>query len=138
MSYCRWSSDGFYCDLYCYEGEDGFVTHIASRRRPTRAPALVWDQGVEKLMETRAAQDAFLEDEVNNPLVPIGLPLDGKSFTDGDLESFLERLRSLKEMGYQFPDGVITSVEEELAEEREKDLQEQDAASNRAPPGPSM
>lgn len=28
MSYCRWSSDGGLCDLYCYEGAEGYVTHV--------------------------------------------------------------------------------------------------------------
>ena len=33
MSYCRWSTDNFKCDLYCYEDVNGgFTTHVASNR----------------------------------------------------------------------------------------------------------
>lgn len=35
MSYCRWSSDRFQCDVYCYESVyDGYVVHVASSRDP--------------------------------------------------------------------------------------------------------
>ena len=33
MSYCRWSSMDYDCDLYIYESESGFEIHVA-RRRP--------------------------------------------------------------------------------------------------------
>lgn len=33
MSYCRWSSDDYQCDIYAYEAEDGFVVHVASSRK---------------------------------------------------------------------------------------------------------
>jgi DNA repair photolyase len=33
MSYCRWSSDYFNCDLYCYESNSGYETHVAAYRR---------------------------------------------------------------------------------------------------------
>ena len=32
MSYCRWSSDDFRCDLYIYESAAGFVIHVAANR----------------------------------------------------------------------------------------------------------
>lgn len=32
MSYCRWSSDDFECDLYCYaDVRGGYTTHVAGR-----------------------------------------------------------------------------------------------------------
>lgn len=34
MSYCRWSSDNFRCDVYVYESvHGGWETHMAGRRR---------------------------------------------------------------------------------------------------------
>ena len=30
MSYCRWSTDDFACDLYCYESAAEYVTHVKS------------------------------------------------------------------------------------------------------------
>lgn len=32
MSYCRWSSDDFQCDVYCYEADEGFIIHVAVSR----------------------------------------------------------------------------------------------------------
>lgn len=32
MSYCRWSSDNWKCDLYCYEDANGYITHVADNR----------------------------------------------------------------------------------------------------------
>lgn len=34
MSYCRWSSMNWMCDVYVYEDVDGgWATHVAGRRR---------------------------------------------------------------------------------------------------------
>lgn len=30
MSYCRWSASDPRCDLYCYESEEGWTTHVAA------------------------------------------------------------------------------------------------------------
>jgi len=33
MSYCRWSTDDFQCDLYCYgDCSGGFTTHVACNK----------------------------------------------------------------------------------------------------------
>jgi hypothetical protein len=33
MSYCRFSSDNWKSDVYVYEADEGWVTHVAARRR---------------------------------------------------------------------------------------------------------
>ena len=39
MSYCRWSSDFFECDVYVYEDvSGGWTTHVAGRRRKNKLP----------------------------------------------------------------------------------------------------
>jgi hypothetical protein len=39
MSYCRWSSDHFECDVYVYaDVSGGWTTHVAGRRRKHRVP----------------------------------------------------------------------------------------------------
>lgn len=39
MSYCRWSTDDFLCDLYIYEHYEGFwAIHVASIRRVYHKP----------------------------------------------------------------------------------------------------
>lgn len=75
MSYCRWSTDDFTCDLYCYESSEGYVTHVAS----------------------------YKDSREKDSREPIGLAYDGQSFLDETPEDFLATLTMLKEAGYTFP-----------------------------------
>lgn len=49
MSYCRWSSNDFQCDLYCYEDiNGGWTTHIAGSKlipREPLPPEIPWKRG---------------------------------------------------------------------------------------------
>jgi len=121
MSYCRWSTDNFGCDLYCYEDvAGGYTTHVAGNRIVGDVPKigefpLTWNDEEREEYEKRClAQMRFLQTCERKP---IGLPYDGQSFNDSDLESFLERLLHLREVGYKFPDRVIDAVKEELNEQ---------------------
>lgn len=110
MSYCRWSSDDFACDLYCYESSNGFETHVADNRVVGEVPKqLNWD--APDFMASHKAQMVFMRDAEREP---IGLPLDGESFTDSTLEDFRARLTELRTIGYRFPDSVLVTVDEEI------------------------
>lgn len=116
MAYCRWSSDDFRCDLYCYES-DTFTTHVAGNRIVGDIPEV---PRLEDTDESRTAwtiasaeRSAFLE---NCDRVDIELPHVGETFYDPDLESFLERLLHLRSVGYIFPDRVLDRVRDEIAE----------------------
>jgi hypothetical protein len=128
MSYCRWSSDDFACDLYCYEDvSGGWTTHVASNKPVGEIPKIdhLFDELValrddaaiqEKAKEYAAAskaRDAWFDTCERRPL---GLPYDGQSFNDSTLEDFKARLIHLREVGYRFPDDVLTDVDEEIAE----------------------
>ena len=113
MSYCRWSTDDFQCDLYCYESGEGFITHVAGLRvrykTPLPEPVDEFDFNVswkrhETVME-------MLDDAEREP---IGLPYDGKKFYDPDLPSFLERVKMLQEVGYNVPDYLIPMIVKEI------------------------
>lgn len=119
MSYCRWSSDNWRCDLYCYEDvSGGFTTHVAGNRVVGEIPrdpsVLELVRGTisdeEWLTQHRAALK-FLETAERRP---IGLPHDGESFNDPDLPSFLKRVTDLRAMGYNIPDYVFDEIQEEL------------------------
>lgn len=123
MSYCRWSSDDFSCDLYCYQDSGGYSTHVAAHRAVYKEPL---PPDIE-LSSEPAIIDAWvnrhqhvMEMLKNADRVDIGLPYDGQSFHDSDLGEFLQRLRHLKEVGYKFPDYVIEAVIEETKEQVEK------------------
>ena len=112
MSYCRWSSMNWKCDLYCYEGTGGFTTHVAGNRVQGNAPELLpLTAPPDEWLKAYRKQLAFLK---NAERVDIGLPHDRETFVDPDLERFLERLMYLREVGYIFPDYVIESIKEEM------------------------
>jgi len=112
MSYCRWSSDNWKCDLYCYEYcEGGWTTHVAGTRIVGDVPEVRWDGP--NWMDTHKAVGEFLKSaEYRN----IGLPYDGKTFNDPTLETFRDRLLYLRGVGYNFPDYVLENIKEEIAE----------------------
>ena len=114
MSYCRFSSDGFRCDLYLYEDTGGgWTLHIAGARVPEDAPTVpeltpgnVWEysEALNQLIEyLRVAERTALD-----------LPYAGESkrFTDPrELYLFLDELR---ELGYRFPDAVLAAVQDDI------------------------
>ena len=124
MSYCRWSSSKSTCDLYCYEDvSGGYTTHVASMRRIGAADVPDIPDMMELNPEDKAAMAewarAFSEQSKiigALPLEPIGLPEDGSSFNDPDLESFLKRVRWLRDMGYNVPEYVDERILEEMEE----------------------
>ena len=117
VSYCRWSSNNWDCDLYCYEDvSGGFTTHVAGNRIDGQIPQEDWTlikDNPGKFMEQHAAQMKFLETCTRSK---IGLPHDGATFNDPDLESFLGRVLELQAMGYHVPPYVAESIREEIAE----------------------
>ncbi len=119
MSYCRFSTNDFQCDLYCYESKSGYETHIAQNRFVFREPM---PPPVEFSLDTSdqwfARHQAVMREVDRADKVKIGLPHDGESFTDTSLEDFLTRLIHLKDVGYQFPDDVIETVKEEMENEK--------------------
>ena len=121
MSYCRWSTDDFKCDLYCYCSDRGYETHVATRRRSYITPPppfVAWRHGEDNAAwfeRHRVISD--MEEGRDYTLEPIGLPCDGQSFTDDSLEEFLARVRSLRAMGYACPDELEAEIEAEITEE---------------------
>ncbi len=116
MSYCRWSSDDFNCDLYCYaDCMGGYTTHVASNRVVGDVPKVPWSLLNEgkftEFVEASKKQSDFLEKCEHRK---IGGPYDGQSFNDRTLEDFLARLIELRKVGYHFPDYVIEDVKEEM------------------------
>ncbi|MDP9203477.1 MAG: hypothetical protein M3P26_16340 [Gemmatimonadota bacterium] len=117
MSYCRWSSDNWRCDLYCYQDISlGYTTHVAGNRVVGDIPQepdwalLVID--LPRFGREHAAVMAFLDTAERRP---IGLPHDGATFHDPDLASFLSRVTELRKIGYNVPDYVFDEIREEMA-----------------------
>ncbi len=115
MSFCRWSTGDYVCDLYCYESSLGFETHVGSRRReykeplPPCVPFEDEEAWVRRLLAVRN-----LEEGQDYRLVKIGLPYDGQSFIDATLKDFISRLEVLRAAGYKFPVNLIEELREEV------------------------
>lgn len=119
MSYCRWSSDDFKCDLYCYESDRGYTTHVAGNRVVGDVPHLDWtiltaDSGAQEFADQYKKQMDWLETAKREP---IGLPHAGESFYDPDLESFLATVTMLRDEGYHVPTHVLDTIREEILDE---------------------
>ena len=117
MSYCRFSSMDWACELYCYESAQGYVTHVASNKPVGEIPKAEHLFRVESLPEFLKAHEAQMQWLETCERADIGKPHDGETFTDATLEDFLLTLQMLKAEGYVFPDDVIETVLEEIAEE---------------------
>ena len=143
MSYCRFSSSNWMCDVYTYEHcGGGFVTHVAGRRRPfppiPDLPHRWWPNfgGKFVLAERRVVYPSKWRAAGANvfahiwvawhrlsmwsldliPLRDIGLPHDGEAFSDDTATECADRLESLKAMGYNVPQYAIDALREEAEE----------------------
>lgn len=118
MSYCRWSSDNFKCDVYAYESDFGYEIHIASNRIVGIPPETNYDllkSGSEIDLQLFVDQEKKRSEWLKNcEREEINLPLVGESFTMPDLESFLFKMIEIKEIGYHIPDWVFNEIKEEI------------------------
>lgn len=136
MSYCRFSSDNWKCQVYCYGGSDGFYTYVAGNKVVGDVPSLDWellrksddDEALKEFQRQYTEQMAWLDGAERKP---IGLPYDGQAFTDPDLESFLRTLTMLKDAGYNVPQYVFDEVRDEIKTEmNHKRFNEKEAADD--------
>lgn len=144
MSYCRWSSMNWRCDVYVYEDVGGgWTTHVAGRRRVIppipdlpimRLPSFCgkWDREALRMdypsrwhaIGARIVFGAYalwhrwvhMGSLHLIPLRSIGLPYDGESFNDATPGECAARLESLRDVGYIVPRGVISALRQEDTE----------------------
>ena len=117
MSYCRWSSDDFSCDIYCYESEVGYMIHVASHRVVGDIPKLpVWSkENYAEWSKSYHKQVRFIETSKREP---INLPCAGKTFCLDNAADCAYKLIELKDMGYNVPQYAIDSLLEEYLESK--------------------
>lgn len=119
MSYCRWSSDDFQCDVYVYEDvSGGFTTHVAGNRlvyANPLPPEVPLDRDHFGAWMERHQAVMKMADEATR--VEISLPHAGESFNDPTAAACADRLESLRELGYVVPQYAIDALREEAAEQ---------------------
>ena len=141
MSYCRWSSMNWRCDVYVYDDvAGGWTTHVAGRRRifppipdlplhrlprfggvysrderrviyPSR-----WHAGAAHALFTVWAwwHRLSMWTVGKIPLRPIGLPFDGETFSDDTAADCADRLEWLRGLGYIVPQYAIDALRSEV------------------------
>jgi len=146
MSYCRFSSLNWMCDVYVYEDATfgGWTTHVAGNRLifapiPT-LPVMplfggTWDREARRIVYpsrwrerlARACTHLWLASPRLTlwcldviPRRPIGLKHDGESFSDGSPGDCADRLLRPRAIGYRVPDSAIAALQ---AEQRAIDAQ---------------
>lgn len=140
MSYCRWSSDFFQCDVYVYEDvAGGWTTHVAGRRLKHAPPPELrampnrtWKDHLSVMQAEEAWRNSLPCDEIACiTLRPDGteapgvyrMPKDseyidlatigpeaGQSFSDPTPLACATRLRALKATGFNVPQYAIDAL----------------------------
>ncbi len=119
MSYCRFSSDNWKCDVYVYVSVgDYFAIHVAHNRIVGDIPSVPPlsglnpddKQAVNAWIEANQEQMAWLD---TCERVPITLPHAGESLQAPDAEECADKLEYLRGLGYIVPQRVIDSLREE-------------------------
>jgi hypothetical protein len=115
MSYCRWSSDNFGCDLYCYESREGFETNVASfrHRRWLRLFHFLTDKRVPITDDHTIRLSRWNLWGLPHWLTHkrIRLPYAGKYFTDATEQEMFGRILDLVRTGYHIPHSLRKEVE---------------------------
>ena len=113
MSYCRWSSNDFQCDLYIYSDVNGgWTTHVADCTYSERIPLPLENLNPKDYAE--AWEKHF--QELDACRITFTQPWAGETFNDDSLAALSERLYIMRLMGYRFPDYVFDRIDEEIKE----------------------
>lgn len=122
MSYCRWSSHDFQCDVYVFaDAQGGWTTHVRSRRvvlTPERRASLPSQVSLEDpgwsdaILARHTALYRLLE---SAPREQLTAPSAGESFHDATAGGCAERLERLRAEGLWVPQDAIDALRAEDA-----------------------
>lgn len=120
MSYCRYSSMDFQCDLYVYECQAGVAIQIAKNRPRIKdiipePPEEVYPPTRDYFMAQAKHFSVVRNLAMQSPIEPIGLPLDGQHFLIADYDEAADKLIELFDMGYNVPLYAIELLHEDAA-----------------------
>lgn len=113
MSYCRFSTNAFRSDVYCYKhARGGYRIEVAANRLDIDRESLPDEP--EDLHEYIRWYDEELSPKIDEAeRRPIGLPRDGDSVHVSTPGEATEELRALREEGYHVPQKAIDQLHEE-------------------------
>lgn len=117
MSYCRFSSDNWKSDIYCYESDMGIVINVAATKIDNIPEMPLWGVvSAEEYMEALRLQHDYM-DKREAQRRQIGLPYDGEYFLYGSYQQAYEKLVELKSLGYHVPEYAIENMKEDADNE---------------------
>lgn len=122
MSYCRWSTDDYRCDLYVYEGGDGWHCHVAGGRRDWEPlfdevrMVRDWAEGRVSTSDYCFARGAYHAAMSTVPWTYHDEPSTGWDFVTQTPGEMAARMRRLRGEGFSFPDHVLEALEDEQRE----------------------
>lgn len=115
MSYCRFSSMDFMCDIYAYESDYGYIIHVAGNRVVGDIPKVpnILSTPIDEYQIAYRDQLDFL-DTAEREL--IDHPAAGEMYSFDTLEEFRDKLVELRAEGFLFPNSVFDMIEHEMRE----------------------
>lgn len=143
MSYCRWSSDHFECDVYVYEGHR-WVTHVAGRRRKNKLPDAIKamyprfdsENFVSEYMAAKSAENEWIKSQPHKTVMAkstdgtavamyfladsefqaLPAPHAGRTYEHDSPGECADWLLVLREAGFNVPQHAVDALREEQAE----------------------
>ena len=115
MSYCRFSSDNWKSDVYCYESMNGnWVIYVAANRYKDidnipKLPPIRKDNHEDWIEKYKLQKEWISKAERE----PIGGPYDGDSFSCPSVSECLSTMLRLQAHGYHVPEKTIEVLKEE-------------------------
>jgi len=122
MSYARWSTDDFRCDVYVYaDVMGGWTTWVAGSRHILTDDQLPPPEEYDPDDEQSFVRWYRRHQEVMRligkaPMVDIGLPYDGERFNHDTPGECADNLEMLRDLGYNVPEDAITRLRKEQPE----------------------
>jgi hypothetical protein len=114
MSYCRWSSDNFRCDLYVYRDvTGGYTVMVANNRYPADIPLITAPCPSPEWIAQRRLQNEYLD---THGMTPLGLSKDGQILNVSTLDELHTLLLGLREEGYRIPQSALDTIKKESME----------------------
>lgn len=111
MAYCRYSSDDWRSDLYCYESQTDFVVAVAETKFKNPPPRITVTFDDDRyFIQYRRQQEGLEELET----VEIGLEHDGETFRLATEKEMFETVVMLSEMGYNVPEEFLKLCKESI------------------------
>ena len=105
MAYCRFSSDDWMSDIYCYYDGYEYTIHVASNRYARPIQKLEYDNPESYKQQLIDRQDV--------KRIPIELEGAGESYYYSSPAETIQKLKELQQIGFHVPQIAFDGLEEE-------------------------